>query len=92
MNKKALGSFIVTAFLACGCASSTTTAGDGAEAAKTAEPEQAAGRQDRDPNELICKRVKKTGSNLRTKVCATRAEWEESEENMPELLDSKDLY
>ncbi len=92
MKKKALGVLIVTAFLAWGCSGTATTEGEGGAAAKTAEPEQAASKSERDPNELICKRVKKTGSNLATRVCATRAEWKEAEENMPDLLDSKDLY
>lgn len=90
MKRETLGILIVTAFLTWGCAGTTTTEGE--EAAKTAEPEQVAGKSEKDPNELICKQIKKTGSNLKTRVCATREEWEEAEENMPQLFDSKDLY
>ena len=95
MKRKTLGILIVTAFLTWGCAGTTTTEAEGAEAAKTAntaEPEQVASKYEKDPDELICKRIKKTGSMLTTKVCATREEWKESEENMPQLFDSKDLY
>lgn len=92
MKKKALGILFVTAFLTWGCAGTTTTEGEVGETAKTAEPEQTAKKDERDPNELICKRIQKTGSKLTTRVCATREEWKESEENMPELFDSKDLY
>ena len=34
-----------------------------------------------DPNEWICKRVQKTGTRFKTKMCGTRAQWEESEKN-----------
>lgn len=66
-----------------GCASNT--------AAGEPEPTPSAvvsqGNNERDPDEVICKRLKKTGSNRTEKVCATRRQWEEHESSQKELHD-----
>ena len=91
MKTKAISVLLISAFTVLGCASGPATEGDEPEQVAAVEQEQAASRSEKDPNELICKKIKKTGSMLKTKVCATREEWERSE-NLPELLDSHDLY
>lgn len=47
------------------------TAADASEAAATerAEPKK-------NPNKIICKRTKVVGSNLKKRICSTRAEWD----------------
>ena len=42
---------------------------------------------EKDPDQVICKRLKKTGSNRTEKVCATRREWEERESSQKTLHD-----
>jgi len=53
----------------------------GTETAQATETAQGAVDEADDPDELICKRVKKTGTRFKTKLCGTRAHWEESERN-----------
>ena len=40
-----------------------------------------------DPNEWICKRVQKTGTRFKSKMCGTRAQWEESERNAKDVTE-----
>lgn len=51
-----------------------------AQATETAEAEP-------DPNEWICKRVQKTGTRFKSKLCGTRAQWEESEKNAQDMTE-----
>ena len=50
----------------------------GSETAQAAAAEKTV-EDGEDPNEWICKRVQKTGTRFKTKMCGTRAQWEESE-------------
>lgn len=90
MNRNALSILIVTALIAWGCAGTTATEGE--EAAQSAAPEQAADAYAKDPDELLCKRIQKTGSMRKTKVCATREEWEAAEEDMTDWRDGLDSF
>ncbi len=48
-----------------------------------------------DPNEIICKKIQKTGSRQSTKMCATRAQWEEAAANaklMTEEMQARPNY
>lgn len=40
------------------------------------------------PNEMVCKREKASGSNLKTRVCMTAAQWEERREADKEMVDN----
>ena len=93
MNIKALILVMIVAFLASGYA----VAGDkdkqkdvqetktvqGSETAQAAEEVV----EEKDPNEWICKRVQKTGTRFKTKMCGTRAQWEASEQNAKETTE-----
>jgi hypothetical protein len=39
------------------------------------------------PNEMVCKREKASGSNMKTRVCMTAAQWEERREADKEMID-----
>ena len=54
---------------------------DASELPQTAEVEY-------DPNEVVCKREKQTGSRFTVKTCMTRAEMEAREERDQELMES----
>ena len=41
----------------------------------------------KDPNRRICKRQKVPGSNLKKKICASAARWDEEEEKARKFLD-----
>lgn len=81
---------VATILLVAGCAGTTATDGQSAAAAapvestaaakSSGEVAQAAEEEVLDPNEQICKRIKKTGTRQTSKVCATRREWELSAE------------
>ncbi|MGI9235259.1 MAG: hypothetical protein ACR2RD_16625 [Woeseiaceae bacterium] len=45
-----------------------------------ADTVQAADSEAYDPDEVTCKRIAKTGTRFKSKVCATNAEWKASEE------------
>jgi hypothetical protein len=53
----------------------------GTETAQATETAQGTDDEAEDPDEWICKRVQKTGTRFKTKMCGTRAQWEESERN-----------
>lgn len=40
-----------------------------------------------DPNEWICKRVQKTGTRFKSKLCGTRAQWEEAERSAKDVTE-----
>ena len=58
----------------------TVQGGETAQATET-------GEDAKDPNEWICKRVQKTGTRFKTKMCGTRAQWEETERNAKETTE-----
>ena len=88
MQLKFMCFVVATILLVAGCAGTTATDGQTAaapvestEAAKSSgEVAQAAEEEVLDPNEQICKRIRKTGTRQTSKVCATRREWELSAE------------
>jgi hypothetical protein len=42
----------------------------------------------KDPNEMVCKREKVSGSNMKSRVCMTAAQWEERTERDKEMVDA----
>ena len=53
----------------------------GAETAQATETAQGADAEAYDPDEVICKRIKQTGTRFKSKVCGTRRQWEQSEDD-----------
>ncbi|MDH3620033.1 MAG: hypothetical protein OER91_04025 [Gammaproteobacteria bacterium] len=99
MNLKLICFSFLSILLLAGCNATTTTKADDAAAAapeQVNEPEKDTAEaeavevaevtegQELDPNEEICKRIRKTGTRQRSKVCATRREWELSAERAKE--------
>ena len=73
---------MLTLIIAGGCASSTDTTSAGAGYATS---EQIEG----DPDRMVCKREKETGSRLSSRTCKTAAEWErERELNLEAMRDA----
>lgn len=86
MNMKILTFAFIATFVISGCASTAKTDGQMAQEASAAkDPEmaqQTTAVQDTeiDPDEVTCKRITKVGTRVKSKVCATNREWQESEE------------
>ena len=84
MNLKSTYLAIIASLVACGCASTADTgAGEPVAEAVTADNTQTAQSGDvaaGDPDELICKKIRQTGTRFKEQICATRAEWERSED------------
>lgn len=85
MNINTVGLVFFLSIVAVGCASTPETSSapvaDQVEATDVAEDAAVAQAGDEvvlDPNEIICKKIKKTGTRQTSKVCATRAQWDES--------------
>ena len=55
-----------------------------AEPAKSTETAKNKDEDSYDPDAMRCKRITKTGSRIKTRVCATNREWEESEQRAQE--------
>jgi hypothetical protein len=71
-------------------ATDTLAAAEVTQAAETKDAIDAlevADRKAYDPNAIMCKRVTKTGTRFKTKICATNAEWRASEESATEATD-----
>ncbi|MCY4343340.1 MAG: hypothetical protein OXE83_07175 [Gammaproteobacteria bacterium] len=71
----------------------TVALADGAEvgaptAAASAQPPQADVSVD-EADEVVCKRVKVTGSHMRQRVCFKRSEWRAMRESARELMSRK---
>jgi len=77
MNIKTAGFALIAAFVISGCAS--TGEADNQQADQGAEKAQSTSKAPKDPNEVICKMIKKTGTSIKSKVCGTRAEWAAAE-------------
>lgn len=90
MNFKTPSVLLLAVFLAWGCAANE--AQEGQEAAESAPVEQAAAAADDNADELICRRIKRTGSMRKTKVCATREEWEAAQNDMTDWRDGLDSF
>lgn len=87
MKMKMLTFAVIATFVISGCASAPETDGhlasQDAVAAKNAEVVQetnAVQTAEVDPDEVTCKRIAKVGTRVKSKVCATNREWQESEE------------
>jgi len=67
---KIFGAFglILALMITAGCASSPDTASAGYSASEALEG---------DPNRMVCRRDKETGSRLASRTCKTAREWEE---------------
>ncbi|RZV33627.1 MAG: hypothetical protein EX272_14530 [Chromatiales bacterium] len=88
---------LTTILLIGGCAGTTATDSQTAAAAapveatdsakSSGEVAQAAEEEVLDPHEVICKRIRKTGTRQSSKVCATRREWELSAERAREATE-----
>jgi hypothetical protein len=57
------------------------------EVVQVTETAQVADYEAEDPNEWICKRVQITGSRFKSKLCGTRAQWEEAERNAKDTVE-----
>jgi uncharacterized protein YceK len=100
MSIKSICIALMTVLLAAGCAGNAATDDQTAAAAAAAAPveatesakgtgevAQAANEEVLDPNEVICKRIRKTGTRQTSKVCATRREWELTAERAREATE-----
>ncbi len=91
MNIKVASLAFVAVVVTSGCASTTDIYAQ--ETVKATEVVQAtdalevADQTAYDPDAVTCKRITKTGSRFRTKVCATNAEWKASEERAAEITE-----
>lgn len=91
MSMKTLIFAFIAIFLISGCASTTESGAQmdaqDADATKDAEVVQetnAVQTAEIDPDEVTCKRITKVGTRVKTKVCATNREWQESEKRAQE--------
>jgi hypothetical protein len=57
------------------------------EVVQVTEAAQGIDDEAEDPNEWICKRVQKTGTRFKSKMCGTRAQWEESEKRAKDVTE-----
>lgn len=79
-----LGTALVL-FLAVGC----STSGTGTQAAgDTADPEYLSSADvNRDPDRVICRRQRPTGSRISEKICMTARQWYQMGQDSKEVLD-----
>jgi hypothetical protein len=94
MNINTVGLVFFLLIVAVGCASTPETDSRQAaeqvqatEVAEVADVAEAGDEEVLDPNEVICKKIRKTGTRQKTKVCATRAQWDESAANASRLTE-----
>ena len=97
MQFKSMCLVLATILLATGCAGNAATDDQTAAAAApveatesakgTGEVAQAADEEVLDPDEVVCKRIRKTGTRQTSKVCATRREWELTAERAREATE-----
>jgi len=78
-TNKIFGAFslMLALIITAGCASSPDTASAGYSASEAIEG---------DPDRIVCKREKKTGSKLASRVCKTAREWEEQRMHDQEVM------
>ena len=60
-----------------------------AAAVLPAAPAIAGDKKPKDPNEIVCKSERFVGSNRSTRICRSRADWENSRTDSQQALDSK---
>ncbi len=64
------------------CATTSETASAPAAIAPTTVAENTADETDElDPNEEVCRRQQRTGSRFHTRICMTRAEWAQMQQD-----------
>jgi len=85
MKINTFGLVFLLLVVAVGCASTPEAddrqAADEVQSTEVAQVAEVSDEVVLDPNEIICKKIQKTGSRQSTKMCATRAQWEESAAN-----------
>jgi len=85
MNIKTVGFAFIVVSVTSGCAGSVETNGQktvqGIDTVQSTETVQGTDNDSYDPDEVTCKRIKKTGTRFKSKVCATNREWKRSDEN-----------
>lgn len=90
MRNKAVGFALIVVALTSGCAS--TVDSDTQKTIESTETVQVTDTESYDPDEVTCKKIAKTGTRFKTKVCATNAEWKASAEyaeNATERMQSR---
>jgi hypothetical protein len=93
MNIRIFGAALLLATLASGCAATSDTQTADAVMANGNPADATVAMTDRaeggsgDPDEMICKVEKQTGSRIRRKICATREQWERTEEYAQEATE-----
>ena len=84
MSIRVIGLVSVVLAMLAACATTPETVADSDEVAQElvdpSETAQASAIEPGDPDEVICKRVQKTGTRFKEKVCATREQWANSEQ------------
>ena len=95
MTIKTVGFALIMLSMTAVSAVAEETEGAEADQVKSAEPAKStetAKNKDKDedsydPDAMRCKRISKTGSRIKTRVCATNREWEESEQRAQEATE-----
>ncbi len=84
MNIRTAGYAIIVLSVTYGCAGTGNTdrqkTVQGVDKVQSTETIQGTENDSYDPDEVTCKRITKTGTRFKTKVCATNREWKTSEE------------
>ena len=80
MNIKTMGFAFIVLSVTFGFAATADTDAQETVQAQSTETAQSTDNDSYDPDEITCKRIAKTGTRFKTKVCATNREWEQSAE------------
>ena len=90
MNIKTVCFAFIMVSVTSGCAGTVDTdrqttvqgvdAVQGTETVQGTDTVQGTNNDSYDPDEITCKRIAKTGTRFKSKVCATNREWKESED------------
>ena len=85
MNIRTAGFAIIVLSVTFGCAGTGDTdrqkTVQGVDTVQSTETIQGTNNDSYDPDEVTCKRITKTGTRFKSKVCATNREWKTSEES-----------
>ena len=85
MNIRTTGYAIIVLSVTFGCAGTANTdrqkTVQGVDIVQGTETIQGTDNDSYDPDEVTCKRITKTGTRFKSKVCATNREWKASEES-----------
>ncbi len=84
MNIRTTGYAIIVLSVTFGCAGTGNTdrqkTVQGVDKVQSTETIQDTDNDSYDPDEVTCKRITKTGTRFKTRVCATNREWKASED------------